>query len=298
MLPTRVLTNHRLERQTAQQFAASRKPEKSSCLNLFYHRQPLLSAVMLCQALEAGGQWPLSQDGRVGLVRLQNHSLNTSSVFIQQKMKWKVCNYVAYLNQGIIQTGNLTLSHESNGGKSWRCSLHNREENTHPGTQAHNSAWVNCNWKTFTGITESLRFFQLNCVLRRAHQWTILKNNTMILSKFSQHLQWYYKWRHFSLQKEYNPQGLCPGTLYFPINYYFWKMPVAFHMNILFSLPYKWEKKSQSLKRKLRKQQVPWTWDQALECHELSHKFWWEVLSWLEPLNQGIIGWKWRQSHN
>lgn len=114
MLPIRVLTNHRLERQTAQQFATSCNPEKSSCLNLFHHHQPLLSALMLCQAPEAGGQRPLCQDGRAGLVRLQNHSLNTSSVFIQQKMKWKVCNYVAYLNQGVIQTGNLTLSHESN----------------------------------------------------------------------------------------------------------------------------------------------------------------------------------------
>lgn len=85
---------------------------------------------------EAGGQWPLCQDGEWAWVRLQNHSLNTSSVFIQQKMKWKVCNYVAYLNQGVIQTGNLTLSHESNGGKSWRCSLHNIEENIHPGTYA------------------------------------------------------------------------------------------------------------------------------------------------------------------
>lgn len=104
MPPATALTNHRMERLTAEQFAASPHPERSSCMNLFYHRWPILPSLMLCQTQEAGDRWPLCQDGRVGLVVLQNHSLNTNSVFTQQKMKWKVCNYVACLNQGVIQT--------------------------------------------------------------------------------------------------------------------------------------------------------------------------------------------------
>lgn len=42
-------------------------------------------------------------------------------LFTPQKTKWKVCNYIAYLNQVVIQIGNLILRHEPLTGEegSW-----------------------------------------------------------------------------------------------------------------------------------------------------------------------------------